>query len=112
MNFEQQLQQWVLMDNEVQLLNDKIKQIRERKNKLSQQILYHAKEKKLDTFKTGTEKIKFTTSNVYQPITLKYLDTCLKHIIKNEDQVSKIVDYIKSKRDVKTIFEIKRLDDK
>lgn len=112
MNFEQQLHQWILADNEIQLLNEKIKQVRDRKNKLSQQILYYAKEKHVDSFKIGSEKIKFTTSNVYQPITLKYLDTCLKNIIKNEDQASKIIDYIRSKRDIKTTFEIKRLDDK
>lgn len=112
MNFDQQIQQWILADNEIQLLNEKIKLVRDRKTKLSQQILYHSKEKKLDSFKMGSERLKFTTTNVYQPITLKYLDTCLKNIIKNEDQVSKIIDYIKSKRDVKSMFEIKRLDDK
>lgn len=112
MNFEQQIQHWILADNENQLLNEKIRQVRDRKNKLSQQILYHAKEKKINSLKLGSEKIKFTTSNVYQPITLKYLETCLKTIIKNEDQVSKIIEYIKSKRDVKSTFEIKRLDDK
>ena len=112
MNFEQQIQHWIIMDKEQHLLNEKIKQLRDRKTKLSQQILYYAREKNIDSFKLGSEKIKFAISNVYQPITLKYLDTCLKNIIKNEDQVSKIIDYIKSKRDVKTSFEIKRLDDK
>jgi hypothetical protein len=44
-----------------------------------------------------------------QPLTFKYLETCLREIIKNEEQVTKIVEYIKNKRDVSYSPEIKRL---
>ena len=43
-----------------------------------------------------------------QPLTFKFLETCLSEIIKNEEQVSQIVNYIKNKRDVKYVTELKR----
>jgi hypothetical protein len=53
-------------------------------------------------------KIKFIKTKDTQVLTFKYLETCLHEIIKNEDQVNKIIEYIKNKRDVKYVAEIKR----
>ena len=52
--------------------------------------------------------LKFTNVRTTMPISLKYLETCLKDIIKNPDQVDKIMNYIKDKREVKNSVEIKR----
>ena len=108
MSFEQQLQQWVAIDDQLKLLNEKTKLLRDNKSKLSQTILYHAQHNNLDSLKIGSEKIKFSTAKIHQPITLKYLATCLKNIIKNEEQADKIINYIKDKREVTNTFEIKR----
>ena len=40
-NFETQLQQWVTIDNQMKVLNDRVKELRDKKNTLSQSINTH-----------------------------------------------------------------------
>jgi hypothetical protein len=42
------------------------------------------------------------------PLTYKYLETSLGEIIKNETQVKQIINYLKEKREIKLVSEIKR----
>ena len=111
MNFEQQIQQWVTIDNQMKILNDKIKELRDKKNNISEQINTHIEtEQLLNAFvKIGDGQLKFIKIKETQQLTFKYLETCLSEIINNEEQVKKIVDYIKNKREVKYVPEIKRL---
>lgn len=112
MSFEQNIQQWVSIDNQMKTLNDKLKELRDKKNEISEQINSHIE----TTFPEGTNatvkisdgQIKFIKVKETQQLTFKYLETCLNEIIKNEEQVNKIVDYIKNKREVKYVPEIKR----
>ena len=41
MSFEQHLQQWVAIDNQMKTLNDRMKELRDKKNVLSQNINTH-----------------------------------------------------------------------
>lgn len=111
MNFERQIQQWVSVDNQLKTLNEKIKELRDSKQQLSSSILSHVEKNNLSnsTIQTGDGKLKFIQSKTVQPVTFKYLETCLKEIIKNENQIKQIIDYIKQKREMKYAFEIKRL---
>lgn len=111
MSFEQNIQQWVLIDNQIRGLNDKLKELREKKNDLSENINHHIEQTNLTnaTIKISDGQLKFVKIKETQPLTFKYLETCLSEIIKNEDQVQKIIEYIKNKREVKTVSEIKRL---
>jgi ferritin len=111
MNFEQQIQQWVTVDNQMKLLSDKMKELREKKNTITEQINNHIESSHLNnaTVKINDGQLKFIKVKETQQLTFKYLETCLSEIIKNEEQVKKIVEYIKNKREVKYIPEIKRL---
>lgn len=111
MSFEENMHKWIQLDNQIKLLNEKIHNLRETKNNLTQKINSHVQETRLSTsvFQLNDTKIKFYNTKVSQPITFKYLDDCLKRIIKNENQVIQIIEYIKQKREIKTIFEIKRI---
>jgi len=110
MSFEQHLQQWVHIDNQLKTLGDKVKELREQKNTLSQQINSHVETKQLTnaSIKISDGQLKFIQVKETQQLTFKYLETCLSEIIKNEDQVKQIIDYVKNKREVKYIPEIKR----
>uniref|UniRef100_A0A6C0HC32 Uncharacterized protein n=1 Tax=viral metagenome TaxID=1070528 RepID=A0A6C0HC32_9ZZZZ len=110
MSFEQQIQQWVSIDNKIRLLNDQIKELREKKTKLSDNLNDYAKENNLSnaTIQISDGKLKFASTKVQSPLTFKYLEKSLGEIIKNENQVKQIVEYIKSKREVKVVSEIKR----
>jgi len=110
MNFEQKVQQWVLIDNQMKLLNDKMKELRDKKNICTQQINQHIETENLTnaSVKITDGQLKFVKIKEAQQLTFKYLETCLSEIIKNEDQVTKIIEYIKNKREIKYIPEIKR----
>ena len=106
MSFEQQIQQWVSIDNKIRLLNDQIKELREKKLKLSDNLNDYAKENNLSnaTIQISDGKLKFASTKVQSPLTFKYLEKSLGEIIKNENQVKQIVEYIKNKREVKVVI--------
>lgn len=110
MSFEQQIQQWVSIDNQLKTLTDKVKELRDQKNTLSENINTHIENTELQnaTVKISDGKLKFVQLKETQPLTFKYLETCLHEIIKSEEQVDKIMEYIKNKREVKYVNEIKR----
>ena len=110
MSFEQHIQQWVSIDNQMKQLTDKMKELRDRKNTLNDAIFNHVENSNLSnaTLQISDGKIKFVKTKDTQVLTFKYLETCLHEIIKNEDQVNKIIDYVKNKREIKYVPEIKR----
>jgi hypothetical protein len=111
MSFEQQIQQWVAIDNQMKILNDNMKELRDKKNNISKQINNHIENVQLSntSIKITDGQLKFVKIKETQQLTFKYLEICLSEIIKNEEQVKKIVDYIKNKREIKYVSEIKRL---
>ena len=110
MSFENQIQQWVSVDNQIKQLNEKVKEMREKRNVLEQNITNYASSNNLSnaTIKISDGRLKFTNTRVTEPITLKYLEKTLGEVIKNESQVQLIMEHIKQKRNIKIIPEIKR----
>ena len=111
MSFEQQIQQWVAIDNQMKTLNDKMTELRDTKNTISEKINTHIETSQLNnaSVKISDGQLKFVKVKETQQLTFKYLETCLSEIIKNEAQVKQIIEYIKNKREVKYVSEIKRL---
>jgi hypothetical protein len=114
MSFEQNIQQWVSIDNQIKLLNDKIAELREKKHKLSENITSYVEENELRnaTIQISDGKLRFVTSKVASPLTFKYVEKTLGEVIKNQTQVNQIVEYLKQHRDIKVIPEIKRISNK
>ena len=110
LNFEKKIKEWVSLDNECKELNDKIKLIKDQKNLVGKYILNYVEENNMNNanIKIGNDKLKFVRINTSQTVTFKYLEQCLREMIKNEDQVTKIIGYIKQRREVKQQIEIKR----
>jgi hypothetical protein len=111
MSFEHNIKQWVTIDNKMKQLTDELKELRDKKNNLNDSILSHVETSNLtnSSIQISDGKLKFITTKDTQQLTFKYLETCLREIIKNEDQVNKILEYIKNKREIKYVPEIKRL---
>ena len=111
MSFENQIQQWVLLDNQLKILNERIKDVRTKRNSFTENIMKYASINNLSTsaFAISDGKIKLTQTRVSEPLTLKYLEKCLGEVIKNESQVKLIMDHIKQKREIKVVPEIKRI---
>ena len=110
MSFESEIQQWVSIDNQLKLIHEKTKDLREKRNHLEENITKYANNNSLtnSTIQISDGKLKFSNTKVTAPLTFKYLEKSLGEVIKNETQVKQIIEYIKQKRDVKVIQEIKR----
>jgi len=108
--FENQLKQRVQSDNQLKELNERTKELREKRNSLEKNISTYTSANNLSnsTIQIGDGRIKFVNTKVPEPITFKYLEKTLGEIIKNESQVRTILDYIKQKRMIKIVPEIKR----
>jgi hypothetical protein len=109
-NFENKIKSWVSLDNEIKILNERLKELREDKKELSLGILSYARENNFSnsTIQISDGKLRFVNTKIQQPLTFNYLEKSMSDIIKNEDQVKRIIDHIKNSRENKTIFEIKR----
>jgi dihydroorotase len=110
MSFENQIQQWVSLDNQLKQLNEKVKDLRDKRNNLEENITSYASENNLSnaTVKISDGRLKFTNTKVQEPLTFKYLEKTLGEFIKNESQVKLIMEHLKQKRAVKIVPEIKR----
>jgi hypothetical protein len=110
MSFENQIQQWIQMDNQLKQLNEKTKELRDKRNTLEEKITDHAFSNNLSdaTVKISDGRLKFVNTRVQEPLTFKYLEKTLSEVIKNESQVKLILEHVKQKRSSKIIQEIKR----
>ncbi len=111
MSFEDNIKEWVMLDNQVRLHNDKLKQLKDKRTALSDKIV------SVDNFDTqlcnrtlqiSDGKLKFVQSRVTPALSFKYVEDSLKHIIRNEEQVTQIIQYLKDNREIKMVPEIKR----
>ena len=109
-NFEKNIQKWVAVDNQLKIINEKAKELREEKNDLLENINVYIETNKLSnaSIDISDGKLKFAQSKVTQPLTLKFVETCLTNIINDSRQVTQIMKYIKDKREKKEVSEIKR----
>jgi hypothetical protein len=110
MSFENQIAQWVSIDNQLKIANEQIKTLRDKRNTLSENITKYAANNNLSnaTVQISDGRLKFANTRVPEPLTFKYLERALGEVIKNESQVSLIMKHLKEKRNIKNIQEIKR----
>ena len=110
MSFESKIQQWVSLDNQLKQLSEKVKDLRDKRNDLEENITTYASENNLSnaTVKIGDGKLKFANTKVQEPLTFKYLERSLGEVIKNGAQVKLIIEHLKQKRSFKIVQEIKR----
>ena len=107
---ENQIQQWVQLDNQLKQINEKTKELREKRNTLEKNITTYAASNNLSNaiVQINDGKLKFANTKVPEPLTFKYLEKTLGEVIKNENQVKLIMEHIRQKREIKVVPEIKR----
>lgn len=110
MSFEENIKNWVAIDNQIKLLNEKTKELRENKNTTEEAIMTYVKINKLANAVVNISdgKLKFVNIKQTAPLTLKFVEDCLKKCIKSEEQVKQIMNYIKESRESKYSPDIKR----
>ena len=110
MTFEEDIQNWVTIDNSVKELNEKTKALRDSRNELSEKLVNYASNNNLThrIIEITDGNLKFQTRKQTSPLTFTFIERCLSDCISNEDHVKQILIYIKEKRDSKYISELRR----
>ena len=110
LSIETQIKEWVSLDNQIKEGNDKLKDLRDKRSTLNEQIINYSQSKNMmsTTFELNDSKIRFVTTKTTQPLSLKYIESCLGSIIKDDGNVKKIMEYIKLNRESKETVEMKR----
>jgi hypothetical protein len=106
---EKSIIEWVKIDNNIKLLNEQLKSYRERRKYLAKDISDNLNNK---IIKINNETIKRVEHKYTPPLTLNYIKECLSSLIKNDDNIDYIMDYIKSNRPYKVEYDIKRFANK
>ena len=73
MSFESQIQQWVSVDNQLKQINEKARELRDKRNTLEQNITTYAASNNLSnaTVQIRDGKLKVANSRVPEPLTFK-----------------------------------------
>ena len=114
MSFEERIKSWVKIDDQIRLHNEKLKELRSQKNQITETVTSYLEENSLEKAKieiTGGS-IGFVQNRVVPPLSLRYVEKCLGEVIANPEQVTQIMDYIKSKREIKYTPDLKRVYEK
>ena len=108
--FQHRIQQWVELDNKIKTLNDEIREIRTESNNVSDEIVAFVDENNLDkaVIEISDGALKFGKTKQTSSLTLKFIKKCLSECITNEETVNQLIEYMKSKREVKLKNDIKR----
>ena len=80
------------------------------KNNLTSNIITHAVDNNMShsTIQITDGSLKFQNTKVTSPLTFKFITECLNDCIDDPNQVKVLIDYIKKKREVKYVPEVKR----
>ena len=101
-----------MLDNKLKNLSLEINYIKNKKNLLKNNIIEFISENHLErkTIKIDNVEFKFVNLKQIQPLTFKFLKDCLDNCISNEEQVEQLIQYIKSKREIKELIDLKKLN--
>ena len=110
MSFQENVKSWVLIDNSLKMNLEKNKALREEKHNLEKNIINEATENNLAnaTISINDGRLKFLNQKTLPPLSIKFIEECLTEIIPDCEQVTSIVEYIKSRREPKINSIIKR----
>ena len=110
MSFEQNIQQWVSLDNQLKILHEKTCELRGKKANLGEDILSYAEKNNLrnSVINISDGKLKFVETRVSPQLSFKYVEKCLGEIMENPREVQKVIEYLKTKRETKVVREMKR----
>ena len=79
MTFEEDIQNWVTIDNSVKELNEKTKALRDSRNELSEKLVEYASNNNLThrIIEITDGNLKFQTRKQTSPLTLTFIERCL-----------------------------------
>ena len=109
-NFVQDVQRWVWIDNKMKLINEKAKELRTHKSTIASNITTYMQDNDLleNKIKISDGELRIFEKKEYTGLTFGYLEKCLGELIADKSQVEYIIKYLKDKREMNIVYELKR----
>lgn len=108
--FIEKVRKWVQLDNQLKMIHEKTKDLREEKQALNHEICHFLESNQMKYKKIGIHdgELKMHEKKEYTPLSFTYLETHLGKIVHDEKQLKAIVEYLKENREIKVTNELKR----
>jgi len=109
-DFINNIKQWVKLDSQLKIVNEKTKLMREKKSLLNSQICTFANENNINHkhIEITDGILKFYKRKEYKPLTYGFLEESLHEIIPNKEHVEFILNHLKEKRETVIHDDIRR----
>ena len=107
--FIDNVQKWVLIDNQLKIVNEKTKKMREMKNSLSEDICKYMNDNDLINKKIGITngELRIVEKKDYSPLSYGYIEKKLEEIIPDKTHIEFIIQYLKDNREITVSQEIR-----
>lgn len=109
-SLEQDLRTWAQLDNKIRSATAELKTLRTNRDEIGTRVCETMKQKGIENKKidTGDSVITLYEKNDYSSLTYGYVEKCLGEIIADKEHVTHIMNYLKSKREVKKYTDLRR----
>ena len=110
LDLEKYVNKWVLVDDQLIVLQEKTKTMREWKKKLTDTILEIMDKKGLShkIMSIPNGELSIQEKREYSSLSYGFIEECLEEIIADKEKVADIVEYLRDKREIKIVKEIRR----
>lgn len=112
-NVKDDITLWITLDNQLKLINEKTKKMREMRQSASKRICDHitnnnnSKNKIRINIGEQNAEIRMYEKKEYSPLSFTYIEECLKKIISDEEQVDYVVQFLKENREITAYSDIR-----
>tara|TARA_Y100000389_G_scaffold195451_1_gene226882 strand:+ start:64 stop:411 length:348 start_codon:yes stop_codon:yes gene_type:complete len=114
MSLEENIKKWVVLDNKQKKLNEEIKELRNIKNNLTDNIITKFSDKNINSpiIKISDGTLSLIETQQANIISFKFLLDSFKEYFRDDKEAIKLLDFIKSKRRYTNVSSIKRIYNK
>jgi len=108
--FIQSIKKWVALDNQLRVLNVRVKEIRENRSTLTQQIHQYVEDNNLDypSIEINDGELILCEKREYSSLSFTYIEQCLSKLIKEPSHVERILSALRENRDCYLVPDIRR----
>jgi hypothetical protein len=110
--FKENAKTWFQLDDDIQTLNQAIKERKKKKNELTLELLDFMEKYKIHDLNTQNGHLKYQKTIRSQPVSKKYLISKLGDFFKNMNKSEKVVNFLYEGRDKKESYNLKRVKPK
>lgn len=108
--FEDYVKKYVEIDNEIESLQGRLRTMKDWKKKVGAVILKQMEDQNLTdhTLEINDGTLRYSERKEYSSMSFSYIEKCLNDMISEPEQVKYVIQYLKDKREIKYVPELKR----